>query len=47
MAVETAAQVPAAKALFECASDILGYDLLAVCAEGEPACLSWQSMPCV
>ncbi|PSC67477.1 malonyl-acyl carrier mitochondrial [Micractinium conductrix] len=34
MAVETAAQVPAAKALFECASDILGYDLLAVCAEG-------------
>ena len=34
MAAEVAAAVPAAKQLFERASDILGYDLLAVCAEG-------------
>lgn len=35
MAKEAAEAVPAAKQLFERASDILGYDLLAVCAEGE------------
>jgi len=34
MAVETCKEVPAAKALFEEASEILGYDLLAKCAEG-------------
>lgn len=34
MAKEVAAEVPAAKELFERASDILGYDLLAVCTEG-------------
>ena len=34
MAVEVAAAVPAAKRLFEQASDILGYDLLAVCETG-------------
>lgn len=34
MAQEAAAAVPAAKHLFERASDILGYDLLAVCGEG-------------
>lgn len=34
MAKEAAEAVPAAKQLFERASDILGYDLLAVCAEG-------------
>ena len=38
MAVEAAGAVPAAKALFERASDVLGYDLLAVCAEGEGRC---------
>lgn len=35
MAKEAAEAVPAAKQLFERASDVLGYDLLAVCAEGE------------
>lgn len=34
MAVETANALPAAKALFDRASDILGYDLLKVCGEG-------------
>lgn len=34
MAQETAANVPAAAAMFAKASDILGYDLLAVCADG-------------
>ena len=34
MAADMAAAVPAAKQLFERASDILGYDLLQVCAEG-------------
>merc|ERR1719201_2117611 len=34
MAAETAAAVPEAAALFAKASDILGYDLLAKCAEG-------------
>ncbi len=29
-------EVPKAKELFEHASDILGYDLLKVCTEGEP-----------
>ena len=38
MAKEAADSVPAAKALFERASDILGYDLLAVCAEGALGC---------
>ena len=33
MAVETCEAVPAAKALFDEASEILGYDLLAKCAE--------------
>ena len=37
MAVETCAEVPAAKALFDEASAILGYDLLAKCAEGPKA----------
>lgn len=36
MGVEVAGAVPAAKALFDRASDILGYDLLALCAEGAP-----------
>lgn len=35
MGKEVAESVPAAKQLFERASDILGYDLLAVCGEGE------------
>lgn len=52
MAKEAAEAVPAAKQLFERASDILGYDLLAVCAEGEhrgqgaawkPAPLPWAA----
>ena len=34
IAADVAAAVPAAKHLFERASDILGYDLLQVCAEG-------------
>lgn len=34
MGVEVAASLPAAKNLYERASDILGYDLLKVCAEG-------------
>jgi len=34
MAAETCAEVPAAAKLFEDASEILGYDLLAKCAEG-------------
>jgi [acyl-carrier-protein] S-malonyltransferase len=34
MGVEVAASLPAAKALYDRASDILGYDLLKVCAEG-------------
>lgn len=34
MAVETANALPAAKTLFDRASDILGYDLLKVCGEG-------------
>lgn len=34
MGAEVAAAVPAAKQLFERASDILGYDLLHVCTEG-------------
>lgn len=34
MAADVAASVPAAKKLFDTASDILGYDLLAVCTEG-------------
>jgi [acyl-carrier-protein] S-malonyltransferase len=34
MAAETAAAVPEAAALFAKASEILGYDLLAKCAEG-------------
>ncbi|MGL4461014.1 MAG: ACP S-malonyltransferase, partial [Planctomycetia bacterium] len=34
MAKETAAAVPAAKELFDRAADLLGYDLLKVCAEG-------------
>ena len=29
-------QVPAAKALFDRASELLGYDLLQVCVEGAP-----------
>jgi len=37
MAVETCAEVPAAAALFETASAILGYDLLAKCADGPKA----------
>ena len=37
MAVETCEAVPAAKALFDEASEILGYDLLAKCAEGPKA----------
>ena len=37
MAVETCESVPAAKALFDEASEILGYDLLAKCAEGPKA----------
>jgi len=34
MAKDVVAEVPAAKALFDRASEILGYDLLAVCTEG-------------
>lgn len=34
MAVEVCEQIPAAKQLFDQASEILGYDLLQVCAEG-------------
>ena len=34
MAVDVAASVPAAKKLFDQASEILGYDLLKLCAEG-------------
>ena len=34
MAQEVAAQVPAAKELFDRASEILGYDLLKMCGEG-------------
>jgi [acyl-carrier-protein] S-malonyltransferase len=34
MAGELAARLPAAKALFDEAADVLGYDLLAVCANG-------------
>ena len=37
MAVETCESVPAAKKLFDEASEILGYDLLAKCAEGPKA----------
>ena len=37
MAVETCEAVPAAKKLFDEASQILGYDLLAKCAEGPKA----------
>ena len=37
MAVETCEAVPAAKKLFDEASEILGYDLLAKCAEGPKA----------
>jgi len=37
MATETCAEVPAAAKLFEDASEILGYDLLAKCAEGPKA----------
>lgn len=36
MGKEVAEAVPAARQLFERASDILGYDLLAVCSEGAP-----------
>lgn len=39
MAKEAVEAVPAAKQLFERASDILGYNLLDVCAEGAPR---WQ-----
>lgn len=43
MCKEVAAEVPAAKELFDRASEILGYDLLQVCAEGEGAgALPWQ-----
>ena len=31
---DVAAEIPAAKQLFEHASDVLGYDLLKVCVEG-------------
>ena len=34
MAKDVVAEVPAAKDLFDRASDILGYDLLQVCVEG-------------
>jgi [acyl-carrier-protein] S-malonyltransferase len=34
MGVSLAAEVPAARALFDRAAEVLGYDLLAVCAEG-------------
>ena len=34
MAAELAATVPKAKELFDRASEIVGYDLLQVCAEG-------------
>lgn len=34
MAKDVVAEIPKAKELFEQASDILGYDLLQVCAEG-------------
>jgi len=34
MAKDVATEIPAAKELFDRASEILGYDLLAVCAEG-------------
>ena len=34
MGVELANTLPAAKALFDRAADILGYDLLKLCAEG-------------
>ncbi len=34
MGREVAEAVPAAKQLFDRASEVLGYDLLAVCAEG-------------
>jgi len=34
MAAATCAELPAAKALFDKASEILGYDLLALCTEG-------------
>ena len=35
MCKEVAAELPVAKELFDRASEVLGYDLLAVCAEGE------------
>lgn len=37
MAVDLCAEVPAAKDLFDRASEILGYDLLQTCAEGPKA----------
>ena len=41
MAVETCEAVPAAKKLFDEASEILGYDLLAQCAAGPQAALAF------
>ena len=35
---ELCAEVPAAKSLFDRASEILGYDLLQVCVEGAALC---------
>jgi len=36
-------EVPAAKEIFAQASDVLGYDLLKVCTEGEPHTIPVQS----
>ena len=36
---DVAAELPAAKQLFEHASDVLGYDLLKVCVEGMSSAL--------